>query len=159
MANRFYLSVKGNKQGDLKRDKGKNQTKIPILGFSYAINTPYDIATGQPTGKRQHKPITVYKVWGEISPQLFEAQVSNEVLTSVIIDEMRINPQGKKEVYMEIRLTNASIVEIQIEPGRSDDPPAWMDHEIERISLVFEKIDIENKVSKAAAEDDWEQRA
>jgi type VI secretion system secreted protein Hcp len=158
MANSFFLSVKGAKQGDLKGETGKDRKKIPILGFSYAVQSPRDPATGQATGKRQHKPVTVFKEWGVVSPQLFEALVTNENLTSVIIDEMRTDPAGKEVVYMEIRLTNAALTEISIDPERSDDPPFWANKEIERISFVFQKIEIENKVSKTTASDDWEQR-
>ncbi len=158
MANAFYLSVTATKQGVLKGESGKDRSRIPILGFSYSVHSPRDPASGQATGKRQHEPVTVFKEWGVISPQLFEALVTNEVLTSVIIDEVRVSPKGKKENYMEIRLTNASLVEIIIEPEQFEDQPLWADKEIEQISFVFEKIEFENKVSKAVAEDDWEQR-
>jgi type VI secretion system secreted protein Hcp len=159
MANSFYVSIKGTKQGDFKGETGKNQTQIPILGFSYGVVSPHDLATGQASGKRQHKPITIFKEWGVVSVQLFEALVTNEVLKSVIIDEVRTDAAGKEAVYMEIRLANATISEIAIDPERSDDPPVWTNHETERVSFVFQKIEIENKLSKSSATDDWEQRA
>ncbi len=159
MANTFLLRVKGAKQGDFKGESGKDRNDIPIFGFGYGVQSPRDPTTGQASGKRQHKPITVYKEWGVVSPQLYEALVTNEVLTSVVIDEVLTSPDGKDEVYMEIRLTNASLVEIAINPERLDDPPLWTKKEIEQVSFVFQKIEIENKVSKAVAVDDWEQRA
>lgn len=159
MATGFFVSVKGAKQGELKGETGKNQTKIPILGFSYGVKSPRDPATGQASGKRQHKPLMIYKEWGVVSPQLFEALVTNEILTSVVVQEVRTDQAGKEQVYMEIRLTNANISEIEIDPERQDDPPVWTNHEIERVSIVFQKIEIENKVSKVVAVDDWEQRA
>lgn len=159
MANSFYLRVKGTKQGDLKGESGKNQNNIPVLGFSYNVQSPRDLATGQASGKRQHKPVTVFKEWGVISPQLMEAIVTGERLTSVIIDEVRTNSKGIEVVYMEIRLTNATVSEITIEPERSDDQPIWMNKEIEQVSFTFEKIEFENYVSKVVAIDDWEQSA
>jgi type VI secretion system secreted protein Hcp len=157
MANGFYLSVKAAKQGDLKGESGKNKNKIPILGFSYGVQSPRDLASGQASGKRQHKPVTVFKEWGVISPQLFEALVNNENLTSVIIDEIRTDPTGKEAVYMEIRLTNATLMEITIDPQRLEDQPVWTDKEIEQLSFIFQKIEIENKISKVVATDDWQQ--
>jgi len=157
MANVYYLSVKAAKQGELKGEGGKNRGKIPILGFSYGVLSPRDAGSGQATGKRQHKPLTVFKEWGVISPQLFESLVTNEVLPSVIIDEFRTDSEGKEEVYMEIRLTNATLAEIEINPERPDDQPPWTGREIEQVSFVFEKIEIENKVSKVIAMDNWEQ--
>jgi type VI secretion system secreted protein Hcp len=159
MANSFYLSVKGAKQGDLKAESGKNKKQIQILGFSYGVKSPRDPATGQASGKRQHKPVTIYKEWGVVSPQLFEALVTNEVLTSVIIDEVRTGPKGVPEVYMEIRLTNATISEITIDPEKVEDQPIWLNKETEAVSFVFEKIEIENKVSQVIAVDDWQQSA
>ena len=99
----------------------------------------------------------MFKEWGVISPQLFESLVTNEVLHSVIIDEFRTDSEGKEEVYMEIRLTNATLAEIEINPERPDDQPPWTGREIEQVSFVFEKIEIENKVSKVIAMDNWEQ--
>ena len=155
--NDFYLSVKGEIQGDLTGESTKNQTKIPILGFSYGVVSPRDPASGLPTGRRQHKPLTVFKEWGVISPQLFRALVDNENLISVIIDEARTDPTGKEVVYMEIRLTNATVMEITIDPQKVDVLPVWTNREIEAISFTFQKIEIENKVSKVVAVDDWQQ--
>ena len=137
--------------------KWAKRGKIPILGFIYGVLSPRDADSGQATGKRQHKSLTVFKEWGVISPQLFESLVTNEVLPSVIIDEFRTDSEGKEEVYMEIRLTNATLAEIKINPERPGDPPLWTGREIEQVSFVFEKIEIENKVSKVIAMDNWEQ--
>lgn len=158
MANVYYLSVKAARQGQLKGETGRNRTRIPILGFSYGVQSPRDATSGQAAGKRQHKSVTVFKEWGVISPQLFEALVNNENLPSVIIDEVRTSARGIEEVYMEIRLTNATLVEIEINPERPDDSPLWTGREIEQVSFVFEKIEIENKVSKVVAMDDWQQQ-
>jgi type VI secretion system secreted protein Hcp len=155
MANNFYLRVTGQKQGELKGEKGKIDKGIPILGFSYAVQSPVEAGSGQATGKRQHKPVTVFKEWGGISPQLFEALVNHELLTSVVIDQVRSNPAGKEEVWMEIRLSNARLMEVSINPERSEENPLWTAREIEQVSFVFEKIEIENKASKVTAIDDW----
>jgi type VI secretion system secreted protein Hcp len=158
MAGTFFISIKGNKQGQFKAETGKNSTDIPIFGFSYGVTSPRDPATGQATGKRQHKPITIFKEWGVCSVQMFAALVTNEVLTPVTIREMRVDPSGKELTYMEIRLTNAAISTIQVDPQKLDDAPVWTDHEIEQISFTFQKIEIENFLSKSTASDDWEAR-
>ncbi|HVN53727.1 MAG TPA: type VI secretion system tube protein TssD [Anaerolineaceae bacterium] len=155
MANQFLIRVKASKQGDLKSEVGKDKTLIPILGFSYGVSSPRDAANGQATGKRQHKPLTIYKEWGVISPQLFQALVTNEVLTNVVIDEVRTNPKGQEEVYIEIRLTNAFVSEIEIDPEEVDVPPVWLNQEIEAVSFTFARIEIENKAARIVAENDW----
>jgi type VI secretion system secreted protein Hcp len=156
MANSYYLKVKGAKQGDIKGEAGKKSDRIPILGFSYGVQSPRDVSTGQASGKRQHRPVTIYKEWGVASPQLYEALVTNERLTSVTIDEIRTDPAGRDTVYMEIRLTNATITSISIDPERASAAPLWTNHEIELVFFAFEKIEIENMVSKVVAMDDWQ---
>ncbi len=150
----YTLSVKGSKQGDLKGETGKDKTKISILGFSFDVKIPREASSGLANGKRQYKPLTVYKEWGEISVQLFQAMVTNEHLVSVVIDELRLDPQGKEEVYMEIRLSNAFVAGIDVDPERQESQPLFVQREVEAVSFAFEKIEIENKVSKAVAVDD-----
>ncbi len=158
MPNTFFISIKGKKQGEFKRETGKNPTEIPILGFSFGVTSPRDPTSGQATGKRQYKPITIVKEWGAVSVQLFLALVTNEVLSPVVIREMRTDPAGKEEIYMEIRLTNATLSSIQVDPQRLDDEPVWTGHEIESVSITFEKIEIENHLNNSTAVDDWESR-
>ena len=158
MAGTFFVSIKGKKQGQFTGDSGKNQTEIPILGFSYGVTSPRDPVSGLATGRRQHKPVAILKEWGPASVQIFEALVTNETLSPVIIREMRTDPSGKEATYMEIRLTNASISALQIDPERQDDKPTFTDHEIERVEFTFQKIEIENFLSKSTASDDWEAR-
>jgi hypothetical protein len=37
--------------------------------ISYGVKSPRDVATGQSSGKRTHKPVTFVKEWGASSPQ------------------------------------------------------------------------------------------
>ena len=39
----------------------------PALRFSFALASPRDAATGQASGKRQWKPVTIVKEWGAVS--------------------------------------------------------------------------------------------
>ncbi len=160
MANHYFVSAKGAKQGDFKGENGKKPGVIPILGFSYGVTSPRDAATGQASGRRQHKPITILKEWGEVSVQFFQALVTNEVLTPVDIREVRTDSTGKEQVYMEIHLTDVVVSSIQIDPTveTHDHSSVQPGDEVERIELTFRKIEIENKVSKTAATDDWEAR-
>jgi type VI secretion system secreted protein Hcp len=60
MALNAYLSVVGQKQGDIKgsvTQKGR-EGKIMVIAFTHEIVCPRDPASGIPTGKRIHKPLT-----------------------------------------------------------------------------------------------------
>ena len=160
MAYHYFISVKGAKQGEFKGENGKKPGVIPILGFSAGVTSPRDVATGQASGRRQHKPITIIKEWGEVSVQFFQALVTNEVLSPVDIRAVRTDPSGKEQVYMEIHLTDVAVSGIQIDPQETQHLASLQtDVEVERIELTFRKIEIENKVSKTTASDDWEARA
>ena len=160
MAYHYFISVKGAKQGEFKGENGKKPGVIPILGFSSGVTSPRDVATGQASGRRQHRPITIIKEWGEVSVQFFQALVTNEVLSPVDIRAVRTDASGKEQVYMEIHLTDVAVSGIQIDPvvETHDHASLPSDAENERIELTFRKIEIENKVSRTAASDDWEAR-
>jgi hypothetical protein len=40
------------------------------VSFEYNVKSPRDVATGQSSGKRTHKPIRIVKEWDAASPQL-----------------------------------------------------------------------------------------
>jgi hypothetical protein len=47
----------------------------------YAITGPRDASSGQASGKRMHKPITVVKEWGAASPQLMAVKPTYDIKT------------------------------------------------------------------------------
>ena len=157
------VSIKGRKQGQFKGEgfQSKRGNKwIPILAFGYAVQSPRDLATGQATGKRQHKPVVVTKAWGAATPQLFQALTTNEILDSVDIEFFKVNPNGEEYLYHTVKLTNASIVEIkqytrEYELESAGHPEGVDPVELEDVSFTFQKIEIENKDGKTTTVDDW----
>lgn len=70
----YYLRVK---TGDLDGDGLPDEAYLKLLCSDgvvkealYTIKTPRDSASGQATGKRMHKPMTIVKEWGPATPQL-----------------------------------------------------------------------------------------
>jgi len=59
--------------------------------------SPRDPASGLPTGKRQHKPISFLKEWGAATPQLFQALVTNENLKTVKFEFLQVDKTTGKE--------------------------------------------------------------
>lgn len=66
----FHIAVKGKKQGQFAGENARerHRDQIEVLSFQLAIQSPRDVATGQASGKRQFKPITVVKEWGAFAP-------------------------------------------------------------------------------------------
>src|SRR5580698_3090421 len=84
--------IKGQKLGEIKGDvpaKAPGAGTIECFGYSDEIISPRDPASGLPTGKRMHKPITITTHFDSSTPLLLEAMYTNENLTSVKLDLSR----------------------------------------------------------------------
>jgi len=111
---------------------GKFADGVAIIAVSHEIVSPRDAASGLPTGKRQHKPLTIRMAWGPSSPLFVSALVNNENLTKVEIDF-----SGGT-----ITLTNASVSDYQQHGGT--------------VSFSFTYQKIEWDAGNNVAQDDWE---
>ena len=166
MAFPAFFSVKGSKQGQFKGEallakrKGKWMT---VLSFTMDLESPHDAATGQATGRRQWKPIKVLKEWGAASPQGLAACATNEVLTEVVFEFTKTNPNGEDYVYERITLTEAMITSVvrytgypETASGASNRSPSWADAlELEQWSMTFRKIEVTGLDADTTFSDDW----
>ena len=70
MALNAYLKLKGQKSGEVKgsvTQKGR-ENSIMVIAVEHEIISPRDAASGLPTGKRHHKPLTITKEVDKSSP-------------------------------------------------------------------------------------------
>ena len=141
------ITIDGQIQGQIKGGQSGATRAIELLSYSHGIVSPRDSASGQATGKRQHKPFTIVKEWDAASPKLFGALVRNENLTQVLIALNRPGNDG----YMLIKLTNASVVEHSEQSSASTDTM-----ELEQISFTYQKIEVTFVNGGITAQDDWE---
>jgi len=164
MAYEFYVTIKGTTQGKFKGESSRegHKEKIAGLKFGYELKSPRDIATGQASGKRQHNPVSFTKEWGPSSPMIFQACATNEVLTDVLFEFIKTDPNGKEVIYHKIKLTNATVANIKQYTGGGDASASsakttatYDTHELEDVSMTFQKIEIENVPGKTEAGDDW----
>jgi len=146
--------VEGTRQGKFKADSPVKalQDQSRVLKFSYGLVSPRDLSTGQPSGKRQHKPIVITKEPGAASPQFFTALVTNELLKSVVIHFIRATCTGVEELQQIITLTNATVSDFRQYVG---DDGRWL----EDVAFPFQQIQIENKPGNTMAIDSWLARA
>src|SRR5262245_39730421 len=79
-----FLVVKGQKQGDIRGSvtQRPRENSILVQSISHEIVSPRDVASGQATGKRQHKPLSIRKTVDKSSPQLWRALASNELFVA-----------------------------------------------------------------------------
>ncbi len=128
------LAVTGQKQGSF------GNSPMILIGMSHEIVSPRDAATGQATGKRQHKPFTITKELDKATPLLLNALATNETLTSVLIGLLK--PNGQQ--LATIKLTNAQLSHY-LANGLTEH---W--------SFTYQKITWTYVDGGITAEDDWE---
>jgi type VI secretion system secreted protein Hcp len=154
MAVNVLLRVTGAKQGPITGSvtmKGR-EGAIPVTAFSYGVISPRDAASGLPSGKREHRPVVVASPTGPQTPKLFTALVTNENLTSVELDVYEPNRTGIESLALTIKLTNASLAELDLGEQLSGAVEALSDH----YSFTFQKIEVAWVPGKIVGSDDWE---
>ena len=154
MAYEFYVTIEGSKQGRLSGETAReaHQGKLAGIGFSYEVTSSRGAASGRASRKREHGPVTFTKEWGAASPQLFQALITNEVLTSALFEFVRTNDVGVEHVFQTIKLTNASVTSIHQYVAALDD--AELENpELEDVALSFRDIEITNVDGKTVASD------
>lgn len=155
-AEHIYCTFTAVKQGKFHGDHGLNgdATQIPVLSFMQELTVPFDPTSGQSAGKRQHSPIIITKSIDRSSPEFFASAVTNETLTSVVCTMYREAERGGASApYYKIILTRAVIADIKdMGDGASGDGRGA---DRERISFVYQKIELIDIESGAAATDDW----
>jgi type VI secretion system secreted protein Hcp len=154
------ITIKGSKQGEIKglgKRKGK-EGQIEVLAFEFGVTNPYDVPTGQATGKRIHQPLTiVVPLLDKVHPQLFQADVTNEVITTVKLTFWSTGglpgaagatvSDASKALYT-IELTNALIVSAHIH--LSDDGLG-----VGQYQISYQKIDFTYAPDGITFSDDW----
>ncbi len=154
----FWVKITGSKIGTFRGEttlKGR-ESSVEGFRFSYQVTSPRDVATGLPSGRRQHSPITFTKLWGPASPQIFQACVTNEILSTVRFEFWKTIPSGQQVIYQTITLTNASISTVRryVAVASAGDPPDPRD--LEDVTFTFQKIEIQDNASGGAgASDTW----
>jgi type VI secretion system secreted protein Hcp len=143
----IHMTAKGQKQGAINGEctiKGLENT-IVCLGFTHEIASPRDAVTGLPTGKRQHKPLTITKNIDRTTPLFYSALVGNENLPEVIFNFFQTDSKNQTTNQYRIKLTNAMLADI-----RSNDPSQ------EILQFTYQKIQWTHVPSGINAMDDWE---
>ena len=151
--NTMFVKIKGAKQGDFKGDvfeRGK-EGLIKVVSYSHEVVSPRDAASGQASGKRQHKPFIFIKEVDKSTPQLYSALSSNEILTDVSLTFYRPSlkaASGTAMPWFTIKLSNASIAGIK---SRIDDKGQVL----EEVSLIYQKITWIYTDGGVTHEDSW----
>jgi type VI secretion system secreted protein Hcp len=149
----FAVQVTGQIQGQFKGESTRKgfENKFVGLSFDHEVVSPRDAASGQPVGKRAHKPVRITKAWGPASLQFFAALTKNESLT-VIMDFFTVDQTGILVLDHTIKLSNASVASYRSHSDSDVNPKA---PQADAIELVYQKIELTDHRGKASVMDDW----
>jgi type VI secretion system secreted protein Hcp len=85
------------------------------MQFEHLVKVPFDIHSGQASGKRLHGPVRIVKRIDKASPLLYQALCSNEGLSECKFKWYRNDPTGAggQKHYFSTELEQAVLVEIK----------------------------------------------
>jgi type VI secretion system secreted protein Hcp len=161
-----YMSIEGETQGLITEGcntedsigntfQEAHEDEFLVQQFNHQIIVPTDPQSGQPSGQRVHKPITLVKVYDRASPLLFQALCTGERLPECVINWFRITNEGIEELYFSHTLEDATIVDISPFMPNAQDPAMSHFRHMEKISLVYRKISWAHEVAGTEGSDDW----
>ena len=163
MALNAYLSLKGQKSGEIKgstTQKGR-EGKIMVIAVTHEVTSPRDPASGLPTGKRMHKPFVITKELDKSTPLLQNLLVNNENVSEWKLEFYR--PQitagtgmGAETLAYTVTLTNANIASIHFRMANNKNPELTRYAEYEEIAFTYQKIEWTWVDGGVTANDDWE---
>jgi len=157
MALNAYMKLTSEIQGEIKGSvtQAGREDSIMVIGFSHEVDSPFDAASGLPTGKRQHKPLCIIKEIDKSTPLIMNALSNNENITEMQLQFWQPSRSGKEIQYYTIELHNARIVNIKQEMPDNSLPENMRLKEREHISFVYQQITWTYMDGGISASDTW----
>ena len=89
------------------------EASVPSVSeIAASVQSPRDVASGAPSGKRQHAPVTIIKEIDKSSPKLSEACASGKHFKEVDIEFVRVE-KGREIAGPTYKLTDAIITAVE----------------------------------------------
>lgn len=132
-----------------------HENEILIQAFNHTVTVPTDTQSGQPTGQRAHKPMTITKVFDKSSPLLYVALSTGERLTKCLLKFYRTSTSGTQEHYFTIELADAIVTNIHAFMPNCQDPSQAHFTHLEEVSFTYRQITWTHEVAGTSGSDDW----
>jgi type VI secretion system secreted protein Hcp len=161
-----YISIEGATQGNITAgaftEESVGNTYVEghedeclVQAFDHEVIIPRDPQSGQPTGQRVHKPLTITKVFDKASPLLYAALTTGERLPKCTIKWWRTSTAGVQEHYFTTELVDAIIVSIKARMPNCQDPGMAHFTHLEDVSFTYRQITWTHEVGGTSGTDDW----
>jgi type VI secretion system secreted protein Hcp len=142
MALNAYLRLKGQKQGEIKggvTQKGR-EGAILVIAADHEVATPRDAATGRAAGRRVHSPFVINKTLDRSSPLLYNALVTNEIISEWELQFFAPAATGAEVQRYTVKLTNAIVTDIKFHLPNTQDPDLAKYSEYEEVAFTYQRI-------------------
>jgi len=151
-ADSIHVIIKGKKQGIIKGELSDDS--IEALAYQHEIVVPRDAASGQATGRRQHKPLTIVKSIDKSTPGIYSMISTNEIC-DVTLKFYRKDPKdGTTKNYYTIILKNAAVSSVRGWKPNVRDLSADRAGDLEEVSFIYQSIEATYE-GGFSYQDDW----
>ncbi|EIO4563428.1 Hcp family type VI secretion system effector [Vibrio parahaemolyticus] len=123
--------------------------------FNHVVTVPTEPQSGQPSGRRVHKPFEFTVSLNKAVPLMYNALASGEKLKSVELKWYRTSLEGKQENFFTTKLENASIVDINCEMPHCQNPANADYTQNVTVSRSCRKITWDHINAGTSGADDW----
>jgi type VI secretion system secreted protein Hcp len=158
MSTAIYLKAEGTSAGPIKGSvtQAGREDLIEVFAVDHNIMSPRDVASGRPTGKRQHSPVRLVCPVDKATPILYNALVNNESLPTAAISFYKTMDDGMESEFFTIELTNATVSKMAFDAPHLKDPAMGPYPDMVNIELHYQKIVWTWQDGGIMGEDDWE---
>jgi type VI secretion system secreted protein Hcp len=119
--------------------KGR-EGQIEVFAFSHEVASPYDVTTGQATGKRSHSPLKTVTRISKATPLLAQALGTNQILKKVEIFFWNTTQTGTEQNYFKITIENCRVVSRRLWSPNKLDASTASYIPLEEVSFSYQKI-------------------
>ncbi|MCL5096001.1 MAG: type VI secretion system tube protein Hcp [Candidatus Omnitrophica bacterium] len=127
-----------------------------VFAVDHELVQPYDPATGEASGVRQHRPLTVLKEIDKASPGLHKALATGQILKEAVLDFYRIDPASRQEAkYYTITMKEVRIVGIKTMMPTSFLPENESYRHMEEVRMVYRTIEWNWRPDNIVEMDTW----
>lgn len=157
MSNLIYASINGKRQGLISagcssldsignRCQAGHENQVQVLGLNLSISREQNVS---------HHPVHFIKPIDKSSPLLGVAITENEPI-DIIFYFYRVNPAGQLELYYEVKLTEATLVDITCIYPHSIDEGDKMP--FEKVQVKYKSISWNHKSAGTSGYSIWDDR-
>ena len=153
-----YLYLEGEDQGWIKGSTTifGREDLITVIAYSHIISSPRDPNSCQPTGRRNHLPLTITKDIDKSTPLLLKAFANHERMKRFKLYFYQIAAGGTEEQHYTVELDNAYIAGIHQEMLNNRAPENATHKEREHISFTYDRVTRTWVDPPITAYDDWQ---